>query len=371
MKNLEAVITPNQDRTLVLGAATIESTFKLIPGTHHEPDTTLTIVPVEKSYGGSGLCNALAYNRTGIAMTDLVTTGATVNGVPTPESLDIKEFLKKNAITPSIQWHNGVTEQTLIILSGCDDDPKRGFRTAQSEGTLLREFFFVDDQLRKKIVDYPLLIASSFGPKIILKLAELYKSQNNDSKTLFAWALNKESADNIGKDKSIQESILNGNIDIMFMSSNEQASILSHLGAIGPIDKIRTIVVTKGSAGCSIRDRLNGHTIELDIPIFDVPKYIKNDNGAGEAHHMNFLATLYTSQDLLSDYPNKTFRARVIEIAGNIGNLASYLKIQHPESLWFPSLDFTLLDEEIKNDKLSPKEIAKKVYERYLDSTYD
>jgi sugar/nucleoside kinase (ribokinase family) len=169
----------------------------------------------------------------------------------------------------------------------------------------------------------------------------------------------------IKDNQNVQQVMQTGAVDIMFMSDREFQTIVKTQEGQKSLDAVDTIVVTKGSEGCFIRSHLKSTTFEYTTPSFARITSVRNDNGAGETHHNNFLATFTAVHPELRGNADLKFKMDVIHTAARIGNLAAYIKIQQDQSLWFPDLDFNLIRDELIKGSASPEDIAKLVLEEY------
>ena len=358
MSPLELSHNYSIDKKLVVGSASVEKIFRLTDGQRHESDATLNISAVEETYGGSGLCNAVASARTGVLNEiDFITVGGEVNGRPDLESQNISQYLHSQGIKVRFQYHPGKTEQSLIVLSGADDDPKRGFRMTDPNGTLLRDKFKILPNVIDQAATYPLVVASSFHPEVVANFATNYKDARGEKDGIFVWTINKDSASIIKENQYIHQALQSRAIDVMFMSNREYKTINQTTSGQKSLDAVDTIVVTRGSEGCFVRSRLKKTTFEYTTPSFGHAEVL-NDNGAGETHHNNFLATLTAVHEQLTTEADLQFKMDVINTAAQIGNLAAFIKIQQEQSLWFPNLNFNLIRDELIRGSKSPKAIA-------------
>lgn len=356
------------NKKLVFGSASVEKIYRLAPGTRHESDSTLTIYPVEDTFGGSGLNNAIASARTRVLSEISFSTvcGSNNQGYPDREYASIAKFLESEGINFLPNFIQGQTEQSVIILSGEKNDSKRGFRPTDQAGQLLRDKFVVGSSDIELASKYPLVVASSFSPKEITNLAGGYKQARGHDNGLFIWTINKESAEKIKDSQDVQNNLRN--IDVMFMSDREYQTINQDKTASHNLDKIDTIVVTMGAKGCFVRSHLNRSRFEYLIPSFEPLERVVNDNGAGEAHHNNFLATITTVHEALANNTDLALKMSVMETAARAGNLAAFIKIQQEHSLWYPALDFNLIREELLKGVRSPEEITNLAYSQFLDT---
>jgi sugar/nucleoside kinase (ribokinase family) len=346
------------DTLLVTGSVSREITYKLGGGKKHQEDAVLNAHAVEQTIGGAGVCNAFALERTGLAENISLHTvlGSENERLDTDAQFIIESLSDKN-IHLDAQLLEGSTEKTVIFLSGTDGDPKRGFRLTDHDGIVLREKFNTK-KLRRSLIENPLVVASSFEPEKIAELASIHTVlQGEDG--VFVWTINDETAQHINSDRYIQEILKRGAVDILCMSESEKATIESEQSAQDFLQGVSIQLITNGRNGCTIID--NREEI-YSIPAFDRVNEVINDNGAGEAHHANFLATYFACTRVMQTHTDPRLRARVLQTAGSIANLAGYLKVQQPDSLWFPSIDYNLVFNDIMQNKYTPQDIARRAY---------
>lgn len=344
---------------LVIGSSCSEVTYTLPEGIGHQEDATLTAFHEEQTFGGAGLCNSLALARTNIGSVQLLTPVGGKNGQPDTNAQLIKNYITNNDIAFYPQLQKSTTEQTVVFLSGVTNDSKRAFRLLNSNGSLARDTFKITDDVRLLLRINPVIMVSSLKASIVAQLAREFHSLNTLPKKLFIWTINHDSANAICHDKDIQNVLQEGLIDVLLMSQTERSMINPFL-----LSQVKLEVITKGEKGCEVIDRSSNPSQHIIIPAFSHTDHVVNDNGAGEAHHANFIATILTS--MTEGEHSRTLRKRILETAGNIGNLAGYVKVLQPHSLWFPSFCFQSVHKEIVRSVKTPREIAYDLFAQFL-----
>ncbi len=359
MSPLELGATSPINSKLVIGSASLEKVFRLKPGQHHQRDTTLDIYPVEDTFGGSGLCNAVASTRTGVLedITFITVGGMDSKGNPDEGIRQITNFTKDCGIVTKPQFLAGPTEQSWIILGDGTNDPKRGFRLNCPNGESLRNQFSPTENILQEASKHPLVVASSFPAEKILELAKCYKRRRDG---FFVWTINQDSAEVINKSPLIHEGLSAGFVDIMFMSEREYNAITRNHKALTCLEGVDTLVITKGAKGCYVRSHLNRTPFEYTVPSFHQVDRVINDNGAGETQHNNFLATITSLQKDLAKADRES-KLNIVHAAARIGNMAAYIKIQQPKSLWFPQLNFPLIRKQLLNGT-TPERVTELAY---------
>jgi sugar/nucleoside kinase (ribokinase family) len=368
MKEFNNPLPINQ--LLITGASTRETIYRLEDNVSHQEDTVLTARESENTLGGAGICNVIAFARTGVSDNlSFYTVVGGINTIPDNDALFIVKNLADRNISTELQIHTGNTEKTVIYLSGSNGDKKRGFRHAQNDGSVLRNNLEINSHLISALEDNKIVVASSFQAEKVSEMARIHKNIHGEDST-FIWTINEESARTVANNSSVQNTLNMGGIDIICMSEKEREIIDNSGENTQFLDGVSIEVITQGKDGCKIVDRSCGKIETYNIPAFCSSDKTVNDNGAGEAHHANFLATYLACQEIFKLHPNSPSREKVLLTAGHIANLAGFLKVQENDSLNFPSLDYNQIISDIMFSEYSPEEIAQQAYRKHEDKKF-